>query len=134
MNNTITLGIAIMLLVFTIGTIQDSEGLFGKKEYALYNDNAFFVFKAGVNNTISPMDGGIFYNDEWRIFDTASVDTFYEENWVEGFWINGELDSGEEYWLTYGEFNGTRTSGVFVYDGEKLLEDYRPLILSRLFF
>lgn len=119
------------------------EGLAQDKHYVLYSDSTFMVFIIE-DEEVRVIDGGTFYKDAWQLIDMKTIHvelfdpeetTSPTENKYDGAWITANLESGERFWMTYTIMNGAvNVSGVFVYDGETLQEDYTIMNLSRLFW
>ena len=119
------------------------EGLAQDRHYVLYSDTAFMVFIVEDKQVIV-VDGGILYNDTWSFIDLETVNVVMTDpatttspikDEFDSAWIVGSLESEERFWLTYTIVNGSvYTTGVFVYDGETLQEDYTVMNLSRLFY
>ena len=106
------------------------------KHYVFLSEEYFFVY--GIDgDQIIPIDGGVYYNSEWRIFNMTDVIVRQFDDgkivWIE----EGTLEnSDEQFWFTWNLSipDTGYVTVVYIYDGEILTElsDYNTY-KNRLF-
>ncbi len=136
MNKKIMLLVASITFVMLLSNIQDSEAIRGNEEYVILSEKYFVVFSTDEAKKISPIDGGIFYNDKWQMFNMTNIVVEQGDDEGDLGWIIGHLKSGERFWFTWNlTINSDVVTGAWVYDGEILTEmtDYKAY-MTRLFF
>lgn len=125
-----------IVFVTLLVNVQDSEALRANEEYVILSEKYFVVFSTDENKKVIPIDGGIFYNDKWQMFNMTSVAVEQWNDEADGAWIIGNLKSEERFWFTWNlTINSDVVTAAYVYDGETLTElaDYEAY-MTRLFF
>ncbi len=129
----LVLSIAFVTLLVNV---QDSEALRANEEYVILSEKYFVVFSTDENKKVIPINGGIFYNDKWKMFNMTSVTVEQWNDEADGAWIIGNLKSEEQFWMVWDlTHNSNVVTAAYVYDGEILTEltDYEAY-MTRLFF
>lgn len=136
MKKLLLLGIMLSITCLVLINPQDSEALRINEEYVILSEKYFVIFSTDENKNVIPIDGGIFYNDKWQMFNITNVTVEQLHDEGDLGWFIGNLKSGEQFWFTWNlTINSDVVTGTWVYDGEILTEmtDYKAY-MTRLFF
>lgn len=129
----LVLSIAFVTLLVNV---QDSEALRANEEYVILSEKYFVVFSTDENKKVIPIDGGIFYNDKWQMFNMTNVTVEQGDDEGDLGWFIGNLKSEERFWFTWNlTINSDVVTAAWVYDEKTLTEmtDYKAY-MTRLFF
>ena len=113
-----------LVMVISLGSFTTyAHALESNNDYAFLSEKYFFVIET-VDSNINVKNGGVLYNSEWSIISlqNITVDIWDEESDI--VWVNGNLDSGEQFWFTWNLTESEDISGFWIYDGENLTEHH----------
>lgn len=136
MNKNIVFLAALVVITASLGT-NEAFGLIENTSYVLYSDTVFFVFDTGKNYEMKVVDGGVYHDEEFKFIDIDSMKVDPIKSNLDQLWVMGNLQSGERFWITWDIKSGESqpwVTGVFVYNGTNLTEDYTLLKLEKLFY
>ena len=132
-NILLILLVALMMVI----TIQNVYALQSEESYVFLSDNYFLVFELDEDKNVHVIDGGVFYDSEWRLIDVDNLIINQVEENSNIVWVEGKLsDSNLQFWFNWNLLiNSDVVTGFWVYDGEVLTEySDHTTFMEKLFY
>lgn len=94
------------------------------------SEKYFFVYEIDEKYNIAPITGGVMYKEEYQMFNMTDIIIRELGETGDIVWIeDGKLnDSNNLFWFTWNltSINTNIMTGVWVWDGEKLIQEIDP--------